>query len=156
MLLAEKVYDRYLPPLFLAVTLLLTANFAPAAMAKATQRLCAGVLAAFVVLCTLYSYQFALDFVLVNKYIWTRSEQLVAQEHIAPKLIKGTNAWKLTDYNVARNYLYDFTFDAVSVNKRYGAEYTLVERHRVDFPGSLFVEPYIYLYKKLNFVDVVL
>ena len=97
-----------------------------------------------------------MDFVLVNKYIWNRSQQLVDQEKIAPKLIKGTNAWKLSDYNVERNYLYDFTFDDVSVNKKYGEQYDLIERHRVDFPGSIWVDPYVYLYKKRDFKDVIL
>ena len=97
-----------------------------------------------------------MDFVLINKYIWNRSQQLVDQEKIGPKLVKGTNAWKLSDYNVERNYLYDFTFDDVSVNKKYGEQYDLIERYRVDFPGSIWVDPYIYLFKKRDFRDVVL
>lgn len=155
MLLAEKVYDRYLPPLFLAFLLIMSAYFNPCALSKKVHLTFAGFILLFLGFLMLYSYQFAMDFVLVNRYIWNRSQQLVDQEKIAPRLIKGTNAWKLSDYNVERNYLYDFTFDDVSVNKKYGEQYDLVEKHRVDFFGSIWVDPYIYLYKKRDFIDVV-
>lgn len=156
MLLAEKVYDRYLPPLFLAFILLMTSNFKPASLAKNLRLFFPGLFLSFLALLIFYSYQFSMDFVLINKYIWNRSLQIVKQEKISPKLIKGTNAWKLSELNVERNYLYDFTFDNIKVNKRYGEQYDLIEKHRVDFPGSLFVDPYIYLYKKKNFVDIVI
>ncbi len=155
MLLAEKVYDRYLPPLFLAFLLIISAHFNPSAFSRKSRLCFATFLSSFLAFLMLYSYQFSMDFVLVNKYIWNRSQQLVAQENIPPKLVKGTNAWKLSDYNFERNYLYDFTFDDISVNKKYGEQYDLVERYRVDYLGTLWVDPYIYLYKKRDFVDVV-
>jgi len=155
MLLAEKVYDRYLPPLFLVFILLMASNFNPLFQNRNLRRFLFIFLSSFLAFLIFYSYQFSMDFVLINKYIWNRSLQIVEQEKIAPKLIKGTNAWKLSELNVERNYLYDFTFDNIKVNKRYGEQYDLIEKHRVDFPGSLFVDPYIYLYKKKNFVDIV-
>ena len=156
MLLAEKVYDRYLPPLFLSFLLIISTYFNPLALPKKVRLIFAGFFLSFLGFLMFYTYQFSMDFVLINKYIWNRSQQLVDQEKIGPKLVKGTNAWKLSDYNVERNYLYDFTFDDVSVNKKYGEQYDLIERYRVDFPGSIWVDPYIYLFKKRDFRDVVL
>lgn len=154
MLLAEKVYDRYLPPLFLAFILLMASNFNPTFLTKNLRLFFAGLFLSFLAFLIFYSYQFSMDFVLINKYIWNRSLQIVEQEKITPKLIKGTNAWKLSDYNVERNYLYDFTFDAIKVNQKYGEQYDLIEKQRIDFPCSLFIDPYIYLYKKKNFVNI--
>ncbi len=151
MLLAEKVYDRYLPPLFLAYILLCSEFYKGIEVRKVTHRLVYLLFVTFLAFNIFYSYQFGLDFVLVNRYIWTESQNLVETEKISPKLIKGTNAWKLSDYNSERNYLYDFTFDDVRVNKKYAEQYDLIKKHRVDFPGSIWVNPYVYLYKKRNF-----
>lgn len=151
MLLAEKVYDRYLPPLLLAFILIMSSHFNPLALPKKIRLVFAGFFLSFLGFLTFYSYQFSMDFILVNKYIWNRSQQLVDQEKIPPKLIKGTNAWKLSDYNYDRNYLYDFTFDDVSVNNKYKEQYDLIEKHTVTFPGSLWIKPDIYLYRKKNF-----
>ena len=156
LVLAEKVYDRYLPPLFLVFVLLMAASFNPAALTNNLRLFFSGLFLPFLAGLIFYSYQFSMDFVLVNNYIWNCSLQIVNREKVASKLIQGTNAWKLSNPNSEKSYLYDFTFDSVAANTPYGELYELTEKHRIDFPGSLFVDSDVYLYKRKNFVDVVI
>src|SRR3990167_2868636 len=102
-------------------------------------------IAGFVLFLIFLNYQFAMDFILVNKYVWSRSQELASQTE--PNLIQGTNAWKMTHRNLAKNYIYNFSYDSLEVNEGYACCYDLVETKEINFPFSIFVEPKIYLYK---------
>ena len=154
MIVAEKVFDRYLPPLFLFFILIMSANYNPAAISVYIRRLSIALFVPFLAFLMFYSYQLSMDFVLANNYVWSQSLQIVKKENIDPKLIKGTNGWKFSKLNIGGNYLYEFTYDNAKVNKVYSDQYNLIEKHKVDFPGSIFVDPYIYLYKKRNFGNI--
>ena len=97
-----------------------------------------------------YNYQLSMDFILVNKYIWNKSEELVVAYDKEPRRVQGTNAWRLKYLNERRNYVFDFTYDSPEINKPYRDLYTTEEVKKIEFPGSLWVRPNIYLYQKID------
>ena len=56
----------------------------------------------------------------------------------------------LKNLNERRNYTFDFSYDSPIVNENYREHYSIEEIKRIDFQGSLWVNPYVYLYKKIN------
>ena len=142
MILTLSFHGRYLlvlVPIFIFYLLTLKIRFNFVQLA---------VTSGFVVFLGLLSYQFSMDFVLSNRYVWDKSRELVAAQKIEPKMVEGANAWKLTYRNLARNYLYEFSYDSQRVNKDYASSFTLVEKNPITFPFSLFVDPNIYLYRR--------
>ncbi len=143
MVLAETFYDRYLVALlpFVVFFALGINGF------KTLNKL---LLLPFVLFLSFYCYQFSMDFILVNKYIWNKSEELVVSYDKEPRRIQGTTAWNLKNLNERRNYTFDFSYDSPIVNENYREHYSIEEIKRIDFQGSLWVNPYVYLYKKIN------
>lgn len=141
MVLTETYYDRYLVPV-LPISIFLILNI------FGYGRLQKFLVPPFLAFLVFLNYQFSMDFILVNKYIWNKSKELVVAYEKEPKRIQGTNAWKLKYRNPERNYVFDFTYDNPEVNKPYREWYTLEEVKKIDFPGSLWVNPKVYLYKK--------
>jgi hypothetical protein len=132
----SKVYDRYLLPslplFILAVLGLKNADFSK------LEKL---VLTIFVGFFVFMGYQYAMDFVLVNSFAWDKATDLVAQG-VEPKKIKIGNAWGVMYPNLEREYSYH-----VSYQTKRGFE--VIERHKIEFPFSLYIEPYVYLVKQL-------
>lgn len=143
MTVTETYYDRYLVPVLPIVIFFVLGIFGYGRKQKF-------VTLPFLALLFFFNYQFSMDFILVNKYIWNKSEELVIAYEKEPKRIQGTNAWKLKYRNPERNYVFDFTYDNPKVNKPYREWYTLEEVKNIDFPGSLWVSPRVYLYRKVN------
>lgn len=141
MLLTETFYDRYLLVL-LPFVIIFFAKFIKQNIFEYI------ILLPFIVFLGFYSYQLTMDFILVNSYIWNRSNNLVVTEGIEPKMVQGTNAWKLNYKNIERNYIYDFSYDSQVINPEYKTYYDLVEIKEIEYPLNIFIEPKIYLYKK--------
>ncbi len=142
MVVTETFYDRYLLVL-VPITVFYFLSFETKITYTKT-----AFLAIFVLFMGFLSYQFSMDFVLSNRYVWDKSLELVQNQNIIPNKIQGTNAWKLTSRNLEKNYMYDFSFDSQKVNKDYATSYNLVDTGEINFPFSLFLEPKIYLYEK--------
>jgi hypothetical protein len=106
------------------------------------------ILLLFVLFMGYYSYQFSMDFVKVNDYVWNRSKKLVQDEAIPERTIFGTNAWKLKYRNASREYQYIFSYDSQSINPELECCYDLVEEKEIVYSGNFFIDPKIYLYKK--------
>jgi len=86
------------------------------------------------------------DFVLVNNYVWSRSETLV-REGVLPKEIRSTMAWqKLYGLNSEASFF--FSYSSPETEPKYLDKYELFEEKEFSFKGSVFVEPRIYLYRK--------
>ena len=141
----ETFYDRYLH-IIVPVTLLFLAKeyFQENRYTKA-------ILFGFILFLVFFSYQLSNDFILVNKFVWNRALEISETEGIDKKYIQGTNAWKLNFRNTGRDYLYNFSYDSPQVNEGYACCYTLVEEKTINFPGSIFVSPKIYLYRLNNY-----
>lgn len=140
---AQKTYDRYLTVLFPLMILVLVKNtpkFSPAASA---------LLLFFNFFLFFMSYQFSTEFVLVNRYIWDKAEQLSLQNDLPKSQIQATNAWKLTYSDHNKDYFYDFSYDSPKINETYAAEYELIETKVIDFPLNFFINSRIYLYHRL-------
>lgn len=144
MAVTETFYDRYLVGLlpFFILMLLSTTDTKVVTWNRHLIKI-------FLVFLIFFDYQFSLDFILTNKYVWTKSLELVSEEGVEPYEVQGTNAWKLMNRNPDRNYTYDFTFDSTEVNSVYKNEYSLVDTFHLEFPANLWVSPDIYLYKRL-------
>ncbi|HLD51078.1 hypothetical protein A3K34_01860 [candidate division WWE3 bacterium RIFOXYC1_FULL_40_10] len=144
MIVTQRFFDRYLLeliPLFIMFLL------------KIKERLrfsypYRSVIAGFTLFLAFYSYQFGMDFVGVNKYIWNKSEEIVEREKIEPSKIQGTNAWKLSYRNYVGDYKYTFSYDSPDVNQGFKDNWTLVEEHQINYPLNIFIEPKIYLYRR--------
>jgi len=141
MLLSETFYDRYLLVVVPFILLFLIKNID---ISKFNLLLNFG----FILFLSFYTYQFTTDFVLVNKYIWDKSNDLVVTQTANPSDIHGTNPWKLVYPNVSRGYLYKFSYDSPEVNEGYRTGYTVEEIKVINYPLNFFIEPKIYLYKK--------
>jgi len=145
MVTTETFYDRY-NLVLVPITLMFFVSSIKTPLTK--MQLIA--LAGFVALMAFLSYQFSMDFVLSNKYVWNRSNEIAATENIAKDQIQGTNAWKLTYRNLEKDYIYNFSYDSQDVNEIYDSKYSLIEEHSIDYPFNLFVNPKVYLYKIKN------
>ncbi|MEO5355170.1 MAG: hypothetical protein H7835_18435 [Magnetococcus sp. XQGC-1] len=141
MLLTETFYDRYLLVLIPFIILFIAKSLKHCLIEYI-------ILVPFILFLGFYSYQLTMDFILVNSYIWNKSNALVIQDYIEHKSIQGTNAWKLNYRNIERNYTYDFSYDSQTVNPKYKVEYDLIEVKEIKYPLNIFIEPKIYLYKK--------
>jgi hypothetical protein len=147
MVVTETFYDRYLLPLVpLLILYLITALGTDLKnISKALYLFVWG----FVGFLAFYSYQFSMDFVLSNKYVWEKSTELVQTKNVEPAQVQGTNAWKLVYGGVKSKYVYDFSYDSQNVNAGYKCCYEIIEEKKIEFPLSFFIEPKVYLYKKL-------
>ncbi|MFC1622014.1 hypothetical protein ACFL13_01335 [Patescibacteria group bacterium] len=91
-----------------------------------------------------------MDFISTNKYVWKRSQELVAFDMVAPEQIHGSNAWKLNNKNLSRDYLYNFSYDTPEMNEGFAQHYKLIEIHETKYPLNIFIKPNIYLYEKVE------
>ena len=142
MLITEKVFDRYLLVL-VPVAILFCLSF----LEKITfsVRL---VTMITVGIFMFYAYQFSMDFILLNRYIWHRSVQLVSQNKVEPSKILGTNPWKLSYPNQTKNYSYIFMFDTLKTRPEAACCWRAIETYTVDFPLNFFIDSKVYLYER--------
>ncbi len=148
MSLVSSFYDRYLlvlVPIMIFYLLSFEIKF------DFTKKVLLGI---FVLFLGLFAYQFSVDFVLSNRYVWDRSLELVQQGQVLPTKIICTNAWRLTYFSSEKNYLYKFSFDSQEANPTYAKDYYLVEAHEISFPLNIFKNLKIYLYKKIVKTDL--
>ncbi len=146
LILTETFFDRYILVLIPIATLYLCS--VPSSLK--VSRLFYYAVGPFLLFIAFFAYQFSMDFVLVNKYVWGKSTSLVDSKKANPEKIHGTNAWKLTYRNTERDYTYKFSYDTQKINSELFDLYDLVEVHAISYPGNFFVNPNIYLYRLKN------
>ncbi len=142
MIVTEKVYDRYLTvliPMFILFGITIIQRL---------ERIDLLLLLPFILFMMFYTYQFSMDYIFLNKYIWDKSRNIVNTENILPEKIQGANAWKLNYRNESREYLYDFSYDSPDINEGYKKIYDLKEIHEIDYPLNFFIDSKVYLYRK--------
>ncbi|MBW6441776.1 glycosyltransferase family 39 protein [Patescibacteria group bacterium] len=100
----------------------------------------------FSVFSAFLSTQMAKDFVISNSYVWDRSESLVNEGTSANK-IRATMAWQKL-YGLSDEPEFFFSFSSPETEPAYLEQYDIFEDKDLNFQGSIFVEPRIYLYKK--------
>lgn len=144
MVTTQTFYDRYL--LVLVPFVILFAVTLVPEYSKINKSL----VIMFIAFLVFLNYQFAMDFLFANKYVWSSSTNLIETQGIAENKVEGTNAWKLLYRNLEKNYEYRYTYDSPKKNPEMVIGYEPIEEHLVNFPGSIWVDPKIYLYKKID------
>ena len=147
MVVTQKVYDRYLTGILPFFLIYLISQLKKVVLVDKLIWLVFGAGLTF------FSLQFALDFVVTNSYVWHKSVELAKVSSLPRESIQGTNAWKLINRNDTRHYVYDFSFDSRRVNEKYLEDYELIEEKLLTYPGSMFIQPKIYLYKRVKPYD---
>ena len=150
MVTVETFYDRYIliliPP---AIMYLLSIQKIEFNLGQMIVKILFGFFLMFL------SYQFAMDFILVNKYIWNKAKEISKSKNIPEKRILATNAWKLNYINDERDYTYNFSYDSQVINETYRCCYYLVEVNEINYPLNIFVNPKIYLYQARSFSSTI-
>lgn len=141
MVLTQKVYDRYLL-ILVEVSILFLVS-----ISDKVHYLKKCLLISFIAFLAFYSYQFSMDFILLNSYVWSKGNEISKVSKITKNDIMGTNSWKLLNPNPKHDYKYIFTFDSYITKPELKCCWTLVENKQIEFPLSFFIEPRIYLYK---------
>ncbi len=96
-----------------------------------------------------YGYQFSMDFISVNKYVWGRSKTLVETGKANENELLSTNSWKLMYKSNKAISKYIFSYDSTKVNEEFRCCYELIESKEITYPFNFFINPEIYLYRKL-------
>jgi len=142
MVFTEVFFDRYILPLIPILILFFMSMYDEV---KNTGFIKNMVLVGFLIVTTFISFQMANDFVVSNNYVWGRSESLV-KEGVKPENIKATMAWQKL-YGLNEKPEFFFSFSSPETEPEYLKNYSLFEEKNLDFRGSVFVNPAIYLYK---------
>lgn len=140
LLLAVKVYDRYLIPL-ITIAILFFASFLENKVLSSIRR----YFLMFILLVNfVFVYNYASDYILTNSYIWNKSFQLVKEKGATPNNITATDLWRYV-YPRTKE-IYKFTYDNPSL-QNYSQDFELIEKYDISYPGKL-LNNSIYLYKK--------
>ena len=146
MVFVKVFYDRYLLPLFPLIIL-----FILNIKNIKKERVFYFIALPFLLFNSFFSTQLALDFVISNNYIWSKSEELVNQQNVPPEKIRGGRAWgkfyDTTTYDL-NQYQYLFSFDSPEKNPEMMESFEKIEEMKAGFPSSIFIDPKVYLYRK--------
>jgi hypothetical protein len=141
------LYDRYLLSLIIVALLFLLKSMREAKIFGAS-KLVGAIFVPFLIFLSFLNYQFLLDYILSNKFVWDKSQELIAKEGVSPNVFRVTHSWKKT-YSPQHPALYKFTYDSPEKFEESG--YELKDIKKTEFPLSLFSNPTIYLYKNNMF-----
>jgi hypothetical protein len=140
----SKVYDRYFL-LLIPLTILLAAFLYVHNTGLPFSKLFRIVTVAFVLFLFGYAYEFTMDFLTLNNYIWSRSQQLVRTNSAPANQIHATYTWNKVYPRLVPDYAsYDYLF---SFQKIKAAPWQLVEAKTLKFPLSIYKSPVVYLYR---------
>ncbi|MBD3366377.1 hypothetical protein GF360_03515 [candidate division WWE3 bacterium] len=143
LLVFPKIYDRYLLYMFPAILLLL------APLLSQNRRVLLLTFLPFLAFLFFLDYQYSLDFLQVQNYVWKKSEELVLVEGVSSSDIKSGNSWQALypreEGKDANDWRYYFAYD---MDNR--CCFQVVEEKEFDFPFSLFIQPKLRLYKRVE------
>lgn len=139
MLLISEMFDRYLLPafpmfIFLALTLI-----------TPYKKIYNLFVLPFVLFLGILNYQYSMNFVLSNNYMFAKADELVKTEGITYSQISINRAWR--KIHTGKSKVYTFSYDSPEIGNLEEKDYKMVLRHEVTFPFNLHINPYIYLYR---------
>ena len=141
LLLSVKVYDRYLIPLIVLGILTIV---------KSQKGLRLACLSIWVILLGFYSYNFTLDYLRTNSYVYNKAGSLMTEHELEPRQIVATDLWKYKYTETDRDIVFKFTYDDPS-QQNYSTDFELLEKYTVDYPFNFWRgKNEIYLYRKLG------
>ena len=137
-----KIYDRYLItliPLFLILFARYIVNL---------NKIKVALLSVNLLFLLFLGYQYTSDFYLVNKYVWEKSNNLVL-DGVVPGQIKAGHSWTKLYPNESKEWKYYIGYSGVE--KQIGTDgFRLLDKHKIGFPFSLYIDPYVYLYERVK------
>jgi len=143
LLITPTLYDRYLLPLIAVGILLLSKR-----VANKFSGLYIMSLFPFLIFFVGLNYQFSMDYISWQNYVWGRASFISDFESINKSDISSSHAWN-NYYNVSENYMYKFSFDSPDKFSQIN-EMNLVEKKEIDFFGNLFLESNVHLYSRMT------
>jgi hypothetical protein len=101
----------------------------------------------FVLFLTAYAYTFGSDFIISEKYVWTKAENLAETLNIPQSKIYANSAWneKYSSFLNSNEYLFSYDSPEIGGEKLNG--YHLIEENNIDYLFNFHINPKIYLYK---------
>ena len=139
--LGGGLYDRYYLPLIpIAILFILNLanefNFTTRAISVVS-----------ILIVSFYSYNFAMDFVILNNNIWETSREVSQKTGTSYKRILAGNAWNRTYYNDKFDK-YRFSFEKRETDPEIKCCFKLYDTVEVYFVFNIFKDSKIYLYKR--------
>jgi len=147
LLVSPYMYDRYLLQLFPLAVLFLLSTITGKTLGK--KALVAT--SVFLIFLFLYIYNYSLDFVLINNYIWNKSLELT-KNGTKPSNIYATRGWKkyYGESKYDPDFVYGYTnndrFERINAKE----DYILYDSYRLEFPLNFYKDPTVNLYKHKN------
>jgi hypothetical protein len=138
--IVEKIYDRYLLPIFPLFILAVTSNYLQnLALSKLRRYFVVG----YILLLSFISYNFSADYILTNSYIWEKSKYLVNNLKVSPNSVTATDSWRYL-YS-KKSEVYKFSYDNPSI-QNYKDRCDLIDTYEIKYPFQI-MNNTIYLYK---------
>lgn len=142
LVLGGGLYDRYFLPL-IPVTILFISS-----IDNKIHLISKSLIITFLFLVSFYSYNFAMDFVVLNNKMWEIGNKLYLEQNVAKDLVSAGNGWNRTYLSKTLRYKYVFFFGPRSEDKELSCCFKLKETIEVFYPFNFFKDPKIYLYKR--------
>jgi len=143
LLVMPKIYDRYLLYMFPAFLLFLSPY-----ITKSVKVLSA-VFLPFLAFLVFLNYQYSMDFITVQNYVWKTAERLVSEKKATPKEIRGGNSWQALHPNPKRDWKYFFSYD-IEDDEEDKCCYKVFEEKKIEFPLSIYVDPKIRMHERVS------
>ena len=144
MLVMVNVYDRYTLPLVVVFLILLTSLFDELRFDK-IQTL---VFSIGLILMMIYSYNFGMDFFLLNKRLWDYSNSFSKTQHVNKNDISAGYGWNRVYYNGANSYKYIFNFQEKNTDTELKCCYSVLDTLYIKYPFNFFKDPKVYFYNR--------
>lgn len=139
LLITPRIFDRYLLPLTFITALMFIPN-------PDFSRIKNVVLFGFLLFWGFLGYQFSMDNILVNRYVWNDAIKLSNELNIPRNMINVDNSWQnLYRNSLKRDYFYTYANFKGENNAK---NYDLLKTHEITFPFSFYKDPVIYLYMR--------
>lgn len=145
LILAPRIFDRYLIPL-LPMFILFFASLNQKFSTKYKKFLIVITLLFW----TFLNYIYLADYIKINNYVWQKSESIAIKEDINRKYINPTHAWRQLYSVTKKETIYLFSYDSPENEPNLKGNFELIDTFDVKFFGSIYIEPKIFLYKRIN------
>lgn len=142
LLLTPKVYDRYLLPLVPFLLIFLVPYIPNGRYFKLFTL-------AFLAFLFMFSYQYMADYMQTNRYVWNKAQELTRVQHVNPSMINANHAWRELYPNANNKWVYYFDYGGSS--RVDNLNYELVESHAIGYPGNIFRDSRVLLFRRLDF-----
>ena len=139
--LGGGLYDRYYLTL-IPVAILFILN-----LAKEFNYITRFLSVISILIVSFYSYNFAMEFVILNNNIWDTSKEVSQKTDTSYKRIQAGNAWNRTYYNDKFDK-YRFSFEKRETDPEIKCCFKLYDTVEVNFVFNMFNDSKIYLYKR--------